>query len=803
MDVIWYKVWHDLWHNKGRTLLAILSIASGVFAIGAIFGLVDQLLNGMDEAHFAVNPAHVSAFTLTLVERERFDSIAELDGVVDAELQNRIGIRFKTTPDGEWQAGTITMRDDYEAQKFDFVTLIDGEWPQELNIGVERLTSQAFGLDVGDEIIIELDGTDRSFPIAGKIRHPFVEPPQFGGEAHFFSDAAGMARLGIAEGTFSSVMMQVEPYSREYAEAVAGEIRDRLGRQGVTVAVTIYQDPARHWGRDFVDGMMVVLRVMAIVSLFLSVVLVANTMTALITQQTDQIGVIKAIGGVSGTISRIYLAGVVVYGLVALFIALPLGTLAAFYGSSWFLNIFNIEYTVFQIAPQAIFWQVLAATAVPVLAGLWPILQGANITVREAIATYGLGHDFGSSHLDRFVEKISAQYLPAVYAASLGNMFRRKGRLLLTQLVLIVAGVMFLVVMTLVASTNNTLDNESARTGYDVRIGFLRPQRAELVYEMARTIPGVQNVEMWSAYSATILREGERLRDSAGLGAQLTGVPPETTMRTPLITNGRWLEPGDRQVVVISEDSAEENRIAVGDEIRLDLGPLGEEAWQVVGLYKYVAGASFETEPIYAPADVVVDVTKQANRGSLLHVTVADRSLQGATAVAEALKTVFEERNMTIALFTTKIKEQERIDIDNQFASVVSMLLGLAALMAVVGGIGLMGALGISVVERTREIGVLRAIGAPSRTILRLFIMEGVLQGLLSWFVAIPLALVFSRPLANALGAAILGMDLDYTFSFTAVFIWLVLVVLISAVSAIVPARSATRISVRQSLAYA
>ena len=803
MDVIWYKVWYDLWHNKARTILVILSIASGVFAIGAIFGLVDQLLNGMDEAHFAVNPSHVSIFMLNVVPRETFDSLADVDGVVAVEPLNRISIRYKTAPDGEWQAGTLTMRDDFEDQTYDYVTLIEGEWPNQFNIGVERLTRQIYGIDIGDEVIFELAGTDRAFPVTGDIRHSFVEPPQFGGEAHFFADAEGLTRLGIPLGYFSSVMVQVEPYSRENAEKITGDIRDRLGRQAAAVAVTIYQEPARHWGRDFVDGIMLVLRVMAIVSLFLSVVLVINTLTALITQQTDQIGVIKAIGGVSGTVAKIYLVEVLVYGLIALIIALPLGALAAFYGSQWFLNLFNIEYESFQVAPWAIFWQVVAATAVPLLAGLWPILQGAHISVREAIASYGLGNDFGSSRLDQMIEQICANYLPSVYAASLGNMFRRKGRLLLTQLVLVVAGMMFLVVMTLVASTNHTLDNEMARIGYDVRIGFLRQQRAERVLEIAKGVSSVQAAEMWSAYSATILREGERLRDSAGLGAQLTGVPPETTMRLPLITAGRWLQAGDERVVVISQNSADENKIAVGDVIRLDLGPLGEDAWEVVGLYKYVAGASFETEPIYAPADQVVEVTKQANRGTLLHVTVADPSLEGATAVSEALKTVFEDRNMDVALFTTSIKAQERIDIDTQFASVVSMLLGLATLMAAVGGIGLMGALGISVVERTREIGVLRAIGAPSKTIMVLFVMEGVLQGLLSWFVAIPLAFVFSQPLASALGNAILGMELDYTFSYTAVIIWLVTIVVISAVSAIVPARSATRISVRQSLAYA
>lgn len=803
MDVIWYKVWYDLWHNKARTLLVVLSIASGVFAIGAIFGMVDQLLSGMDKAHQAVSPSHVNIFVNTLIDRDTAEALTDIPGVAAVDPVNRITVRYKTDPDDPWQNGTISMREDFDEQLYDLVILKEGQWPNEMQIGVERLSGQNFDIHQGDEIIFELPGTDRTFTVNGLIRHPFVQPPQFGGEAHFFTDADGLARFGIPPGLFAELLVRVEPYSREYAEEVTGEIRDQLAKQGIAVAVTIYQEPESHWGRPFVDGIMVVLRVMAVVSLFLSVVLVVNTLTAVITQQTNQIGVIKAIGGVSSLIAKTYLAGVMVFGLLALLIALPLGAFAAFGASRWFLNLFNIDYNDFQVSNQALMWQVLAATAVPLLAALWPVLQGAAITVREAIASYGLGGDFGSTRLDRWVDQFSSRYLPAVYAASLGNMFRRKGRLLLTQLVLIIAGVMFLVIMTLIASTNHTMDNEMARRGYDARIGFLRDQRTERAVQMALAVPGVETAEMWLSRSATILREGERLQDSAGLGAQLTGLPLNSNMQRPLIIQGRWLEPGDGRVIVITEDSAKDNHIAVGDTVRLDLGVLGDDEWQVIGTYKIVSGADFTTEAIYAPLEAVVDVTKQANRGNHLYVTTSDHSLAATTAVSAQLQDMFESAHMDVALYTSSVKPQERAEIDNQFSSIVAMLLGLASLMAVVGGIGLMGALGISVVERTREIGVLRAIGAPSGVIMLLFVMEGVLQGLLSWLIAIPLAYVLAQPLAQALGQTMLGIELDFAFSGTAVFIWLAVILIISAVASIIPARSATRVSVRQSLAYA
>lgn len=96
----------------------------------------------------------------------------------------------------------------------------------------------------------------------------------------------------------------------------------------------------------------------------------------------------------------------------------------------------------------------------------------------------------------------------------------------------------------------------------------------------------------------------------------------------------------------------------------------------------------------------------------------------------------------------------------------------------------------------------MRAIGAQSRTIRGAFVMEGVLQGFMSWFIALPFAFLLAQPLARALGQTMLDIDLDFAFHWPSVLPWLVLVVAIAAYAAIFPARSAVRISVRQALTY-
>ena len=802
MSVIWNKVWSDLWDNKIRTALAVLSISAGVFAIGATFGMVDQLLTGMDEAHQEVIPSHIFMALQENIDRDTLIRLKKTPGVEDIEGLSEVSVRYKVDLDDDWRAARLIMRDDYTDQTYDLLQLKEGEWPYKDDIGIERLSSQHFGIDLGEAVTLELDKTDRAFKVTGKIRHSFVEPPQFGGDAVFFADAPLMERFEVESGQFGSMNVRVTPYSPEHARQVASDLKDKLAKEDVGVGFTTYQDPNEHWGRMFIEGVNFVLQILAIISLFMSVILVTNTMTALVTQQINQIGIIKAIGGTSGAILKVYLTTVFVYGLLAFLVSMPLGALVAYGISRWFLNLFNIDYETFQISTRAVVFQAIAATVIPLLAALWPILSGAAITVRQAIASYGLGGGkFGTSWFDRGVEGFGRRLLSAPYAVALGNMFRRKGRLLLTQLALVGAGTMFLIVMSLSSSIDFTVATELARRGFDIRIGFQDSQRIDRVESMAGDISGTKDTEMWFITPAAILKEGQRTKE-AGVGAQVVGIPPDSQMYQPLIVEGRWLQPGDDRSVVISYDTATDNGISVGDTITLNMFELGDGEWQVVGLFQVIFGGGFDAEPIYASRDAVFKATKKHNDGRRLLLNTYTDNPATIEQISQQLKDSFENRNMDIDVFTTGTTPDDRANAESQFAVTTNMLLALAIIVALVGGIGLMGSLSISVVERTREIGVMRAIGARTPTIMGMFMMEGILQGMFSWALAVPLSFFIAQPLADTLGQAMFDANLDYQYNFSAVLIWLLVILIISIVASIVPARNATQVSVRDSLAY-
>ena len=801
MSVIWQKVWSDLWDNKVRTILAVLSIAVGVFAVGVTFGMSDQLLTAMDAAHRASLPAHFTIAVTQNVNETMVNRLKKIKGVDDIALGNFQAIRYKIDPDDEWETAWLISRQDYEEQEYELLLLKEGEWPDGNRVGIERLSSQYFDLDIGDTVYFEVNDRPRARKINGKLRHNFVPPPEFGGPAVFFTDGDGMQLFDIDKGEFNQIIVRVTPYSAEVARQVASAIKDRLSKERIGVAVTIFQDPAEHWGRSIMAGINLVLQVMAVVSLGASVVLVFNTLTGIITQQIDQIGILKAIGGSRRQIAKIYLAIVLVYGSLSLLLALPLGALLAFSISRYLLNIFNIDYEQFQYSNQALLLQLLAALAVPVLAALWPVLKGASITVREAISSYGIGGDFGSTWLDQLIEGLGRKLLSAPYAVALGNMFRRKGRLLLTQGVLILAGAMFLAVMSLSSSLNLTMDNIFAKLNFDFVAVFDDDERIDRTLALAEMVRGVEYAEVWFSHGASLLKEGQRLKE-AGMGAQLIGIPNGSTLFRPdLIVAGRWLQPEDGPAIVIRKDTADDNDLKIGDKVRLDLGDLGNAEWQVIGFYQNVLSGVGETDPIYANLDAVFRATKKHNRGSEIRVQTQHQAEPYVQEVARQLKELYKARGIDVTEST--ILHELRRNVDNQFAIIITMLLVLAVLMGLVGGIGLMGALSISVVERTREIGVMRAIGARTPTILGMFMMEGVLQGLISWLVVVPVSFVLGKPMANALGMVLFDANLDYRYNFGAVLVWLAIILVISVLASIIPARNATIISVRDSLAYA
>ena len=137
-----------------------------------------------------------------------------------------------------------------------------------------------------------------------------------------------------------------------------------------------------------------------------------------------------------------------------------------------------------------------------------------------------------------------------------------------------------------------------------------------------------------------------------------------------------------------------------------------------------------------------------------------------------------------------------------QFNVLVTFLLIMAALLGIVGALGLAGTMSINVVERTREIGVMRAVGAGNRDILQLVMVEGVMIGCLSWAMGLVLSVPVSKFMSDQVGILFIQAPLTFRFSLFGALLWLTVILVMSALATWWPARNASKISVRESLTY-
>jgi len=140
--------------------------------------------------------------------------------------------------------------------------------------------------------------------------------------------------------------------------------------------------------------------------------------------------------------------------------------------------------------------------------------------------------------------------------------------------------------------------------------------------------------------------------------------------------------------------------------------------------------------------------------------------------------------------------------ISGGFMVLVYFLLFLAALTALVGSIGLAGTMSMNVMERTREIGIMRAIGASDKILMRMVLTEGLLIGLISYVLGAILSFPISKVMADQISLAVFEAPSDFGFTLLGFIIWLVAVLVLSFLASVLPARSAARLTIREVLAY-
>jgi putative ABC transport system permease protein len=810
----WRKVLRELWSNKTRTALVVASIAVGILAVGTVQQLRTVILGEMQAVYDASDAAQATIFT-SGVDNDMLRTIRRMPQVAEAEGRSTLGIKVQTGPD-EWNSFIVVAVDDFEDIRVDKlfpILSVDGQpemgaentrWPEEGEVVLERGAlndgdALPPNLRVGDTLQFETpDGKRRSAAVSGLVYDPNGFPAAFTGSATGYVTTDTFQRLG-GSSLFSQVKIRVDGTpeqlrDKEYVTAVANDVADKIEASGRTVARVDVPDVGQLPLQDLFDSLALLLTPLGLLALFLSGFLVVNTISALMAQQVRQIGVMKAIGGRRQQIIFLYLGAVLAYSLLALAIAIPLTALVSGAITQFLGGFINVTFPPFSLPPNVLAIEVSIGILVPLLAALYPVLKGTGITVREALSDYGSG-DAGaqSGGLTQILTRIRGLSRPL--QLSLRNTFRRRARLVLTLITLIMGGMLFMTVGSVRSSLDNLLTKGLEYFQFDIQVEFERSYRAAQLEQAVRQVPGVGIVESWGGAQATRIRPD----GSEGDPITLTALPADSQMVDPTLLEGRWLVDADENAIVISQSVlAGETDVAVGDTILLDVGGR-ETPWVIVGIAQVLGGPP-NVIPAYVNYDYFSRLTDSVGRATSVQVKVAPGVATTQDELAKLIEEQFEAAGIQVASVFT-IDLLRRIT-GSFFDIIVYLLLTMGTLIAAVGALGLMGTMSTNVLERTREIGVMRAIGASDGAVLRIVVVEGILIGLISWLIGAALAFPIGAALSTAVGQVLFSTPLPYVFSISGVITWFAIVAILAGVASFLPAWNASRLTVREVLAY-
>lgn len=261
---------------------------------------------------------------------------------------------------------------------------------------------------------------------------------------------------------------------------------------------------------------------------------------------------------------------------------------------------------------------------------------------------------------------------------------------------------------------------------------------------------------------------------------------------------GRYLQPGDSNAVVIGYSLAHDVFSQPITQNRQII--IGGKTFKVVGIFAQSNGFGGTDNGVFMPADASRDViTENVSRNQFTSITVkvADQSL------VDEVKTDIEQKLMNSRHVNSRTQDftvTAFASIQEQIASVTSsismFLAAIAAVSLLVGAVGIANTMFMSVMERTRQIGLLKALGATNSEVMKLFLMESGLFGVVGGVIGVIFGILISV-LVSSIGIQMMGPggSIKTVVSLQLIIFSLVFSTLVGVISGIVPARNAAKMN--------
>lgn len=789
----WRKVLRDLVDRPGRSLLVIVVLAAGVFEIGALaykYALMRPVLGAMYES---TRPASAVLAT-DAVDDALVERVRRVPGVGDAEARPVLMARVRTGPD-EWTPAVLYVVRDFAGQRLDRFSPEAGAWPPGPgDVLLERTALSVARAAIGDSLVTRTrGGGEAAVRVAGTVYAPGLAPAWM---EHMVPGFVGWdsALRGDGSGESAELRVRVADHALEegHIREVADSVKAVLERAGHPVTRVSIPQPGRHPHADQMDAFLFLLSAFGLAGFVLASVLAAHMVHALLAEQVRQIGILKAIGARSGEIAALYLVQVAVLAGASLVLGLPPAIAAGAAYAKFSASILNTDVAHAPFPWAAVVAVAVAGLLVPLACAAVPILRASRLTVREALDAGLSARPFGTRRFDRWLTR--AAWLGRPLALTLRTAFLHRGRLALAVGALAAGGAAFLSAMNLAGAWTGAVERDFARRHYDLTVSFAQRQPVARLDAVFAAAAPVKRAEYWPETSAYLVGPD----GVPGSPATLLGPDPAAGLLELRIARGRALAAGDTTGAVVNPAVLARHP---------GLRPGGTVTLRVRGrdVTLPVVGVSHEIAPmpvVYAaPAAVRAAARRGADSTRTARVVTRAHDAAGQQAAARELERAFAAAGIEVSGLHGVLDEKQGI-LDH-LVIILSTITMASVLVVVVGGLGLASALMLGVLQRTREIGVLGAIGAGPAQVARLVWAEALVLGLLAWALAHVLALPVTWALETACGRIFFKVPLDFSLSPAASAAWLGLTVVLASLASLYPAARAARLTVREALAHA
>src|SRR6266516_927361 len=540
-------------------------------------------------------------------------------------------------------------------------------------------------------------------------------------------------------------------------------------------------------GELAINGMLIVIRVLALIALLLTGMLIINTITVLVTEQMRIIGTMKAIGGTRWVIMQGYLISVGVYSLVGTILGLVAGIGAGNQLAAVFAGIIQIDLGHFQVSPWILVVSILAGLLLPPLAALAPLWQGTRITVREAMAGYGVS--VGSGKQRAWGQRLA--WVPQTAWLGVRGIFRKRMRAILTVLALTLSCAVFMSVQITTSSIGYTLDQWANAYTNDLTAQWgsikYRPGIYEEMIHQVQALANVDRVEPRTSGTVNT-RQGD---------LSLTGLEAQTQFYQYHLVAGRWLAASESNTIVISDLAATTLHLRVGDTLTLT-EDMRQATWRVVGIVHDLQASGGIGEAFTTLENMNVHLLRlPADSMMMLMVRAHNHAENAVNQLAGQVNSTLSSLGVQAQVTTLQEMTAQAQSVD---LMIYVLFYSIAIIVALIGLLCLFSTISSSVLERRLELGILRALGAKGRRVANVFSLESTALALFAWGMGTLLGIPGAYGIIRLLSALIVPFDflvppvlILTTFGF---------VMVVTLLASVGPALRASRLQLREVLHY-